>query len=320
MSFELIYPALRPLRHLLEDETISEVGINGNGHLWIERNGSLEDILNVDLSAFNLKFACTTIARVLGDDISSERPLLDSRLPDGSRVAIVFPPVSVNGVTLTIRKFRPVQFTLDELVERGSMPAAVAGILRHAVQRRQTILVSGGTGSGKTTLLNAIANLIDSEERIGVIEDTAELRVTAKNVFRFEARRPLPGIPGISIRDLLKASLRHRPDRILVGEVRGGEAWDLIQAINTGHAGSLSTIHANSAHQALSRLATLTLQSDIDIPYRAIQSEIGDLINLVIQVERRKEGRRISQLMRVRGFDPDSGRYRTEMLYQAQVN
>jgi pilus assembly protein CpaF len=229
----------------------------------------------------------------------------------------VFPPVSINGVTLTIRKFRPVQFTLDDLVECGSMRPEVASVLSSAVEQRQTILVSGGTGSGKTTLLNALANVIDSNERIGVIEDTAELRLTRKNIFRFEARRPLPGIPGVSIRDLLKASLRHRPDRLLVGEVRGGEAWDLIQAINTGHAGSLSTIHANSAHQALSRLATLTLQSDIDIPYRAIQSEIGDLINLVVQVERHKKGRQISELMRISGFDAPSGQYLTEMLYQA---
>jgi pilus assembly protein CpaF len=316
MSFELIYPALRPIRHLLNDESISEIGINGNGLIWLERDGQLDEITGIDLTGFNLKFACTAIARVLGDDISSEQPLLDSRLPDGSRVAIAFPPVSLDGVTLTIRKFRPVQFTLDELVERGAMTGEVAEILQRAVRERQTILFSGGTGSGKTTLLNAVANLIDGEERIGLIEDTAELRLTAKNLFRFEARRAQPGIPAVGIRDLLKASLRHRPDRIIVGEVRGGEAWDLVQAINTGHAGSLSTIHANSARQALSRLATLTLQADVDIPYRAIQTEIGDLINLVVHAERRREGRRVCQVMRVEGFFPDGNRYQADMLYE----
>jgi pilus assembly protein CpaF len=317
MSFDLIYPALRPIRHLLDDASISEIMVNGNGFVSIEREGYLQEAPEVDLSSFDLKFACTTIARVLGEDVSTENPLRDSRLPDGSRVAIAFPPVSLDGVTLTIRKFRPIQFTLDELVEYGTMPAEVAALLRQAVGSRQTILISGGTGSGKTTLLNAVANLIEPDERIGLIEDTAELRLTAKNLFRFEARRSQPGIRAITIRDLLKASLRHRPDRIIVGEIRGGEAWDLIQAINTGHAGSLSTIHANSARQALSRLATLTLQSEIDVPYRAIQSEIGDLINLVVQVERRREGRRVTELLRVGGFDSDAGRYRTETLYRA---
>ena len=315
MSFELIYPALRPIRHLLEDETISEIGINGNGLIWVERDGHLEEITDIDLAGFNLKFACTTIARVLGDDISAEQPLLDSRLPDGSRVAIAFPPVSLDGATLTIRKFRSVQFTLDELVDRGTMPAEVASVLREAVHERQTILFSGGTSSGKTTLLNAVANLIDGDERIGLIEDTAELRLTARNSFRFEARRAQPGIPAVGIRELLKASLRHRPDRLILGEVRGGEAWDLVQAINTGHAGSLSTIHANSALQALSRLATLTLQADIDIPYRAIQSQIGDLVNLVVHAERRREGRQICEVMRVQGFDSEAGRYSQAILY-----
>ena len=315
MSFELIYPALRPIRHLLDDASISEVMINGNGYVSIEREGRLQEVPNVDLHAFDLRFACTTIARVLGDDISAENPLLESRLPDGSRVAIAFPPVSLDGVTLTVRKFRPVQFTLNELLEQGCIPTEVAGFLCKAVIDHRTILISGGTGSGKTTLLNALANLIDPDERIGLIEDTAELRLSAKNLFRFEARRAQPEIRAVAIRDLLKASLRHRPDRIIVGEIRGGEAWDLLQAINTGHAGSLSTIHANSALQALSRFATLTLQSDIDIPYRAIQSEIGDLVDLVVQVERRVSGRRVTQVLRVDRFDPDAGVYQTEILY-----
>jgi pilus assembly protein CpaF len=315
MSFELINPVLEPIRALLEDENISEIMVNNNGTIFIERNSVLERIPDFDLSRFSVNFACLAIARVLGEDISAEHPLLDARLPDGSRVAVAFPPVSLDGVTLTIRKFRPVQFSLEELAEQGTMPAEVAAYVARAVREHRTILISGGTGSGKTTLLNAMANCIDSRERIGLIEDTAEVRLTHPNLFRFEAKKPKPGIPAITIRDLLKASLRHRPDRIIVGEIRGGEAWDLLQAINTGHPGSLCTIHANSASQALSRLATLTLQTDIGIAYPAIQSEVGDLVDLVVQTRRTPKGRSIVEVVDVDGFDRDLNRFNKVTIY-----
>jgi pilus assembly protein CpaF len=289
--------------------------VNGNGSVAIERDGCLSQVGDLDLISFDLAFACTTIARVLGQDVSTEQPLLDARLPDGSRVAIAFPPVSLDGVTLTIRKFRPVSLTLEDLATAGMMPPHVAQQLRSLVRERRTILIAGGTGSGKTTLLNALAGCIPSDERVGVIEDTAELRLTQQNVFRFEAPPAQPGLPAVTIRQLVKASPRHRPDRLLVGEVRGGEAWDLLQAINTGHAGSLSTIHANSAQQALSRLATLALQADIDIPFRAVQTQIGELVDMVVQVVRKHTRRQVVEVLRVVQFDPDVQRFQTECLY-----
>jgi pilus assembly protein CpaF len=316
MSLELVAPTLRPLRPLLDDPSISEIMVNGNGSIAIERDGRLLQVRELDLTAFDLRFACTTIARVLGQDVSAEQPLLDARLPDGSRVAIAFPPVSLDGVTLTIRKFRPVHRTLDELARSGMMPPSVAEQLRSLVRERRTILISGGTGSGKTTLLNALAGCILSDERIGVIEDTAELRLAQQNVFRFEAKPAQPGAPAVTIRDLVKASLRHRPDRLLIGEVRGAEAWDLLQAINTGHAGSLSTIHANSAHQALSRLATLALQADIDIPFRAIQAQIGELVDIVVQVHRGHTNRQVTEVLHVADFDAEWQQFQTEGVYR----
>ena len=195
----------------------------------------------------HLRVAVKNIARALGDDVSEERPILDARLPDGSRVAAIFPPCSVGGTTLTIRKFHTRFFTADELVRIGTMSPAVLACVRTAIEQRQNILISGGTSTGKTTLLNALAAYLPATERLVVIEDTAELQIDLPNLVRLEARREHATLPAVTIRDLLRATLRHRPDRIVLGEVRGGEAFDLLQALNTGHAGTLSTIHANSA-------------------------------------------------------------------------
>jgi pilus assembly protein CpaF len=188
---------------------------------------------------------------------------------------------------------------------------------------RRTILVSGGTDTGKTTFAKALLDFIPQTERLGVIEDTIELKIDHPNVFRFEARKEIRDFagnvttPAVTIRDLVKATLRHRPDRLIIGEVRGGEAFDLLDALNTGHAGSISTLHANSASQALSRLASLSLRADVDMPYRAIQAEIGDLINLVIHIERREDRRFVSQVLRIEGFDAEANRYNTTALYKA---
>jgi pilus assembly protein CpaF len=320
MSLETILPFLQPIAHLIIDPGVSEVMVNGDGAIFIQRNGQLSPV-DAALEPKYLASAVKRIARSLGNDIGESKPLLDARLPDGSRVAVAFPPCSLHGVTLTIRKFRPHWFTMEQLVEAGMLPAAIAAELAEAVRNRKTILIAGGTDTGKTTFAKALIDFIPQHERLGVIEDTAELKIDHPNVFRFEARKEqVDGsgkvvVPAVTIRDLVKATLRHRPDRLIVGEVRGGEAFDLLDALNTGHAGSISTVHANSAFQALSRLATLTLRADVDLPYKAIQGEIGDLIDLVVHIERRDGCRRVSQVLQINGFDSDAGRYDAKPLY-----
>lgn len=320
MSLETILPFLQPIAHLILDPGVSEVMVNGNGLIFIQRNGALSSV-GAALEPKYLTNAVKRIARSLGNDISESKPLLDARLPDGSRVAAVFPPCSLDGVTLTIRKFRPHWFTMAQLVEVGALPAELASTLEDAVRNRKTILIAGGTDTGKTTFAKALIDFIPQRERLGVIEDTAELKIQHPNVFRFEARKQqIDGCgnitaQAITIRDLVKATLRHRPDRLIIGEVRGGEAFDLLDALNTGHAGSISTVHANSALQALSRMATLTLRADIDIPYRAVQGEIGDLINLVVHIERKEGRRRVSEVLELHGFDVGTGRYETTPLH-----
>jgi pilus assembly protein CpaF len=242
--------------------------VNGSHRVFIEKFGHIQEVPGTVMNERSLQTAIRNIARLLGDDISQEKPLLDARLPDGSRVAAVFPPCAVDGTILAIRKFHGKRYTADELVRTGSLTPEVLRRLRDAVVHRQNILISGGTGTGKTTLLNALSSFIDPDERIVLIEDTAEIQLEAKNLVRLEARREQPPIQAVTIRDLLKATLRLRPDRIVLGEVRGGDAFDLLQALNTGHSGSLSTIHANSAGQAIARFTTCVLQSVWSCPTR----------------------------------------------------
>jgi pilus assembly protein CpaF len=217
---------------------------------------------------------------------------------------------------LAIRKFHGQRYTMDELVRTGTITPELSDLLCRAVRNRQTLLISGGTGTGKTTLLNALAAFIDPEERVVVIEDTAEIQINARNLVRLEARREQPPIPAVSIRDLLKTTLRLRPDRILLGEVRGGEAFDLLQALNTGHSGTLATLHANSAGQALARFTTCVLMSGIELPYRAVRSNIAEALNLVVHVERRHGQRLVTQVYGVRGYDTALDRYDLETLYE----
>ena len=279
MSFDVILPFLRPIEHLIRDEDISEIMVNGSGGVFTERRGSIQAHPDIHLREQTLIVAVKNIARKLGDDVSDEKPILDSRLPDGSRVAAVLPPCSVGGITLTIRKFHSHRWTLPQLIDSGAIPAQVAAAVTGAIRSHRNILISGGTGTGKTTMLNALSSLIPDDERIVVIEDTAEIQIKAPNLVRFEARRAQKDLPAVTIRDLLKATLRHRPDRIILGEVRGEEAFDLLQALNTGHSGSLSTIHANNARQALARFSSCVLQAKVDLPYTAVQSLIADALN-----------------------------------------
>lgn len=306
MSFSIILPFLRPIEHLILDEEISEVMINPSGAVFVERLGQLTEVEGVVLDRKHVEVAAKNIARRLGDDISEEKPILDSRLPDGSRVAAVFSPCSVGGTTLTIRKFHNRWFSIEELVEMGTLEAEFAKVLTQAVVERRNILISGGAGTGKTTLLNALASLIPDQERIVVIEETAEIRLSKPNVVRWEARGLRPDLPAVTIRDLVKASLRHRPDRLLVGEVRGAEAFDLLQALNTGHSGSLSTIHANSSTHAFARLTNCVLECGIELPYAAIRANIAASLDLIVQIERRSGKRIVTEVVEVRGYNHGS--------------
>jgi len=305
-GFEVILPFLRPIEHLILDESISEVMVNGPDRIFIEKSGYLEQVKDVSLSERSLLVAVKNIARRLGDDVSETKPILDSRLPDGSRVAAVIPPCSLSGVTLTIRKFNSRHFHMEDLIRVGTLDRPLANRLEDYVMKRKNILISGGTGTGKPTLAGLLAKFIPEDERILPIEDTAELQLPQVNLVRFEARREQNGLPPIAIRDLLKASLRHRPDRLILGEIRAGEAFDLLQLLNTGHAGTLSTIHASSAKQGLARFTSCVLQSGVELPYRAIKTNIGDSLNVVIQIERRPGRRFISEVLEINSYDPDA--------------
>jgi len=308
-GFETILPFLKPIEHLILDDSISEVMVNGPDRIFIEKAGFIEPVQGIHLGEKSLMVAVKNIARRLGDDISESKPILDSRLPDGSRVAAVIPPCSVNGVTLTIRKFNARHFGVEDLVQAGTLERWLANQLEAYVLARKNILICGATGSGKTSLVNVLGKFIPADERIVLIEDTSEIHMCQENLVRFEARQPQNGLPAITIRDLLKATLRHRPDRLILGEIRGGEAFDLLQLLNTGHSGSLSTVHATSAKQALARFTSCVLQSGVDLPYRSVKTNVADSVNVVVHLERRPGRRFVSEVVEIHGYDPDRDEY-----------
>ena len=281
---DYLRPFLPGLESVLEDEDVSEIMINGPGNVWVESRGEIREHPAPGLDEAALDRAAIQIARPLGLDPATA-PILDARLDDGSRVAICVPPAAPH-VAITIRRFGKRSYSPEDLVRLGSLPQEVLDEARAALLGRRNILVSGGTGSGKTTLLNALVELLPADDRIVSIEDTLELRIDRKNCVRFEAR----GIDGdsVTIRDLVRHALRHRPDHIVVGEVRGGEAADLLQALNTGHGGSLTTIHANNAESALSRLATCAMQGETDLPWEVTCRGVVDGISMVIHMTRRE--------------------------------
>ena len=291
------------VRKAFDDPDVSELMINGPGEYFVERGA--DGPVRVEapgLTAEDIYAAAIHIARPLGLDAGEKTPIVDARLDDGSRVAIALPPAVQHGA-ITIRRFGGRQFSAEDLVGLGSLPRPVYEEAAEHLRARRNVLIAGGTGSGKTTLLQALAGIIPDEERILVIEDTTEIQLQAPNLLQMEARN-LAG-SGLSIRDLVKAALRHRPDRLILGEVRGGEAADLIQALNTGHGGSLSTIHSNDAESALSRLASCALQGSEGISWRVLCMQVAQAIDFVVHVERRDGKRGVSSAVRVLGAEGD---------------
>jgi pilus assembly protein CpaF len=296
-----------PLQPLLDDPSISEVMVNGPDSIFVERSGKLTLTGSRFRSEEQLRRVIEKIVSRVGRRIDESSPLVDARLEDGSRVNAVIPPLAVSGSTLTIRKFAADPLTVDDLVRFGSLSPEMAQLLDACVAAHLNILVSGGTGTGKTTLLNVLSSFIPEGERIITIEDAVELQLQQSHVVRLESRPAnIEGRGEITIRDLVKNSLRMRPDRIVVGECRGGEALDMLQAMNTGHDGSLSTIHANTPRDAIARLETLVLMAGMDLPLRAIREQIASAVDVIVQLTRLRDGtRRVTHITEVQGMEGD---------------
>jgi pilus assembly protein CpaF len=297
-----------PIQVLLDDPDISEVMVNGPGIVYAERKGKIS---RTDVVFENNDHVLRIIERIiqpLGRRVDADHPTVDARLPDGSRVNAVVPPVAIDGPSITIRKFRKDKLQITDLVQYGSLTQIMADLLEACVVARLNIVISGGTGSGKTTLLNILSGFIPAEERIITIEDAAELQLHQEHIVRLETKSPNPdGSGSCTIRDLVKNSLRMRPDRIVVGECRGGEALDMLQAMNTGHDGSLTTLHANTPRDALSRLETMTLMSGLDLPLRVVREQIASAIDLLVQQTRLRDGsRKVTQITEVAGMEGDT--------------
>jgi pilus assembly protein CpaF len=297
---------LGPLEPLLADDAVDEIMVNGDGVVWVERHGRVERTEVAFGSDQRLRDVVERILAPLGRRIDEAEPMCDARLPDGSRVNVVIPPLAVDGPVLTIRRFRRLALTADDLVALGTWPPALRDFLAGAVRARLSILVCGGTGSGKTTTLNVLSSFIPDRERVVTIEDTAELRLQQSHVVRLEARPAnVEGRGEITVRGLVRNALRMRPDRIVVGEVRGAEALDMLAAMTTGHDGSLCTVHAGSAEEALRRLETLALMSDVGLPHAAVRAQVADAVDLVVHQARQVDGSRrvvaVSEVVRVAG-------------------
>ena len=309
LATELVHDilGLGPLEVLLADDAVTDIMVNGPQRTFIERGGKamLSDVKFRDTA--HLIGICQRIAAAVGRRIDESSPMVDARLKDGSRVNIVFPPLALDGPYVSIRKFSRRAIDLNRLVEFGALTAPMARALQVAGRARLNIVISGGTGSGKTTLLNALSRFIDVSERVVTVEDAAELQLQQPHVVRLETRPPsLEGKGEVTQRDLVRNALRMRPDRIIIGEVRGGEAFDMLQAMNTGHDGSMSTIHANTTRDALTRIENMVQMGNMGLPSRAIRTQIVGAIDLIVQVERQRDGRRrVTQVTEICGMEDD---------------
>jgi len=295
------------LQDLLDDPTISEIMVNGLKGVWVESDGVLRRSARSFSSLEQLMRVVDRMVHSAGRRVDQASPMVDARLPDGSRLNVILPPLSVDGPALTIRKFTSTGLTMDDLVRQGSLDAEAAEFLEGAVRNRMNVLVSGGTGTGKTTMLNVLSTYIERDERVVTVEDAVELTLDLPNLVRLEARPAnTEGSGEVTIRDLVRNSLRMRPNRIVVGEVRGWETIDMLQAMNTGHEGSLSTVHANTPRDALRRLETMTLLGGVDLPLRAIREQIASSIDLIVHLARDAQGRRfVSEIAEIEGMESD---------------
>ena len=321
MSWDLVlgfFP--EEVQKLILDATISDLMINGTTGVYADRNGVVEHIpLSCALTTETLLAATQQIARKLGQNLSEQNPILNTRLPDGSRVAVVGPPASINGITMTIRKFNH-WFTSDQLIASGSLPVSVRDVVIKLMVDRKNGIISGGTGSGKTTLMKALLDHVPQHERLVVIEQPAELKISQPNAIRWEAVEAIPGQVAITPSQLLAAALRHRPDRIIMGEIRDECGYDLLQAMNTGHGGTLSTIHAKSAWDALNRLSDLALSARPNLNHAFVRSETAEAIDFVLYCERDPTGRRrVRELITVAGYSHADQSFQTEDIYRASA-
>jgi pilus assembly protein CpaF len=317
LIFDLLgFGAIEPL---VRNKSYSEIMVNGPESIFAEYKGKLLETEYAFDDEDHIQWTAQRIVRPLQRDLSRRNPMVDARLPDGSRVHVIMPPSALEGTTITIRKFPEDRLTVDQLIEWGSFTEEVAEFLQACVVARLNVVVSGGTGSGKTTLLNVLSSFIPNEERIVTIEDSAELQLDQRHVVRLETCPVVPGTEEgqLVIRDLVKGSLRMRPDRIVVGECRSGEALDMLQAMNTGHDGSLTTIHANSPRDCLSRLETLALMAGMDLPVGIIRQQIASAVNLIIQQSRLKDGsRKITQITELQGMEGERVTLQDIFIYQ----
>jgi pilus assembly protein CpaF len=297
-----------PIQPLLDDDQVSEVMVNGSKKVYIERDGK---IIRTNIAFENDEHVLRIIERIinpLGRRIDADSPTVDARLPDGSRVNAVIPPVAIDGPSITIRKFRKEKLTIQQLIDYQSLTAQMAEFLRACVIARLNVVISGGTGSGKTTLLNVLSSYIPEEERIVTIEDAAELQLMQEHVVRLETKpADVDGRGQVTTRDLVRNALRMRPDRIIVGECRGGEALDMLQAMNTGHDGSLTTVHANSPRDALSRLETLSMMAGMELPLKVIREQIASAVDVIVQQSRLRDGsRKVTAITEVAGMEGET--------------